>query len=91
MDNTTERILFTGHVQGVGFRWTTQGIAARLDVTGYVKNLPTGQVELVVSGSSDEVERLLADLSARFEGHIERTDREKVPEQEEFSDFRIRH
>ena len=41
---------FSGHVQGVGFRYTVQDLAADFDVRGYVRNLPDGRVELVVEG-----------------------------------------
>ena len=44
----TEQILFTGHVQGVGFRWTTERIASQLPLRGFVRNLPDGRVEVVV-------------------------------------------
>ena len=40
----TEQILFSGHVQGVGFRWTTERIASQLPLRGFVRNLPDGRV-----------------------------------------------
>ena len=43
---------FSGHVQGVGFRYTTRSVASRFAVTGYVRNLPDGRVELVAEGGS---------------------------------------
>ena len=41
---------FSGTVQGVGFRWTNQGCARELHLTGWVKNLPDGTVEAEVQG-----------------------------------------
>ncbi|MCH7945088.1 MAG: acylphosphatase [Armatimonadetes bacterium] len=49
-------VYFSGQVQGVGFRYTTQRIAARYAVTGFVRNLPDGRVELVVEGLADQVD-----------------------------------
>jgi acylphosphatase len=41
------RVLYTGHVQGVGFRFTVRELAQRFAVTGFVRNLSNGKVELV--------------------------------------------
>ena len=46
-------------MQGVGFRYHTQNEAVRLGVTGYVKNLPDGTVEIVAEGPSPAVAHLL--------------------------------
>ena len=51
-----------GKVQGVGFRWWTRGLAARLGVTGTVRNLPDGTVEVRARGSDDALARLRAEL-----------------------------
>ena len=50
------RILYSGRVQGVGFRYTTKTVATGFEVTGSVKNLPDGRVELVAEGAKDELE-----------------------------------
>lgn len=44
-------LLFKGTVQGVGFRWTNQGVANKQGLTGWVKNLSSGRVELEVQGT----------------------------------------
>ncbi|MDB9526225.1 acylphosphatase [Oscillatoria sp. CS-180] len=49
-----------GRVQGVGFRYSTQVKAAQLGLTGYVKNLPNGCVEIVAIGHSEALEQLQA-------------------------------
>ncbi|HOX58928.1 MAG TPA: acylphosphatase [Candidatus Paceibacterota bacterium] len=49
-------ILYSGQVQGVGFRYTVKSVAAGYDVTGSVRNLPNGRVELVAEGAKDELE-----------------------------------
>jgi acylphosphatase len=49
------QIFYEGHVQGVGFRFTVRQIAKEFDVTGWVRNLPDGRVELQVVGEEAEV------------------------------------
>jgi len=49
-------ILYSGRVQGVGFRYTTKSVALGFEVTGIVRNLPDGRVELTVEGERDELE-----------------------------------
>jgi acylphosphatase len=54
------QVHFRGHVQGVGFRYTTREIAEGFDVVGYVQNLPDGRVLLVAEGEADELDAFLA-------------------------------
>jgi len=49
-------ILYSGTVQGVGFRLTTRRVATGFELTGSVRNLPDGRVELVVEGDRGELE-----------------------------------
>jgi acylphosphatase len=49
----------TGIVQGVGFRHYTRRHAASLDITGWVRNLTDGSVQLVAEGPREDLERLL--------------------------------
>jgi len=49
-------IYYSGHVQGVGFRYTTRTVAMGFELTGAVRNLPDGRVELVAEGGRDELE-----------------------------------
>ena len=48
-------VLYSGKVQGVGFRYTTKTVATGFEVTGSVRNLPDGRVELVAEGSRKEL------------------------------------
>lgn len=66
-----KRVCYRGTVQGVGFRMNTKRIAERFAVTGYVRNLPNAQVEVVVAGEADEVERFLAAVAARMVSYIQ--------------------
>jgi acylphosphatase len=49
------QIFYEGRVQGVGFRFSVRQIAKEFDVTGWVRNLPDGRVELQVVGEEAEV------------------------------------
>jgi len=49
-------IFYSGSVQGVGFRYATKSVAAGFEVTGTVRNLPDGRVELIAEGARGELE-----------------------------------
>lgn len=49
-------MLYSGHVQGVGFRYAASQLAAAFDVCGSVRNLPDGRVELVAQGAAAEID-----------------------------------
>ena len=53
-------VYFSGHVQGVGFRYSVKQLSLEFDVTGWVKNLPDGWVELVAEGERNELETFQA-------------------------------
>jgi acylphosphatase len=53
------QMYFSGRVQGVGFRYTCKTVAAGFEVTGTVKNLADGRVELIAEGTRKELEEFL--------------------------------
>jgi len=53
-------VYYSGHVQGVGFRYSVKQLSLEFDVTGWVKNLPDGRVEMVIEGGRDELETFQA-------------------------------
>lgn len=53
------QIFYAGRVQGVGFRFTVKQLARGYDLTGLIRNLPDGRVELVGEGTKDELEAFL--------------------------------
>ncbi len=57
---------FEGRVQGVGFRYTAVACAAAAGVTGYVSNLPDGDVELVAEGPEEQLRDLLARIQRSY-------------------------
>ncbi|HNQ23301.1 MAG TPA: acylphosphatase [Phycisphaerae bacterium] len=80
---------YGGDVQGVGFRYTTNTLAARFHVTGYVKNLGDGRVELVIEGAAAELDRLQEAIADRMAGYIGHTEVQEAPATGEFNGFRV--
>ncbi len=85
-----KRVVYHGQVQGVGFRYTVNHLAAGFLVAGHVRNLPDGCVELVAEGLDSEVERFLASVGQGMGHTIERSDQYDEPVQH-VQGFRIRH
>jgi acylphosphatase len=52
-------VFYSGRVQGVGFRYTTKNVAAGYEVTGTVRNLADGRVEMVIEGEKTELVQFL--------------------------------
>ena len=83
------RVVYTGRVQGVGFRYTAVQIAARYPVTGFVRNLPDGRVELLAEGARPDVEGVLAAVRSRFAGHIAAESADWLPATGRYTSFEI--
>lgn len=82
-------IRFSGKVQGVGFRFNSESIASGFGITGYVRNLSNGQVEMVVEGPKSEIDRFQSAVEQAMKDHIERTEAEERAATGEFLSFRI--
>ncbi|MBI4115681.1 MAG: acylphosphatase [Candidatus Omnitrophica bacterium] len=67
-------VFFSGSVQGVGFRYTTERIARRHPVTGYVRNLPDGRVELLAEGDESALQEFLKAVREGFNSYIRDAD-----------------
>lgn len=55
VNRTRMQIVYSGRVQGVGFRYTVKTAASGFEVTGTVRNLPDGRVELIAEGTREEL------------------------------------
>ena len=84
-------VYYSGHVQGVGFRYTTHSIARGHDITGFVRTLPDGRVELVAEGKRAAIDAFLADIRERLSNHIRDERCDIGPVTGEFNGFDIRH
>ena len=83
--------IFSGSVQGVGFRYTAQNLALQYDVRGYVRNLDDGRVELVMEGPDTEMQGLLDDVKRHMSGYIDDVQATRSPATGEFKRFGIVH
>ncbi len=83
-------VLYSGRVQGVGFRYTVRQLAAGYEVTGTVRNLPDGRVELMAEGARDELEAFRQGIrDAGLGGFIRQEDAQWAEARSEFRGFEI--
>lgn len=85
-----ESVFFSGHVQGVGFRFSTMQVAKEFEVAGYVRNLADGRVQLEAEGAEREVAAFVSAVEERMHGHIRKTERAAQKRAPEFRGFTIR-
>lgn len=84
------KFLISGIVQGVGFRFFAQRVAARHQVTGYVKNLNDSRVEVLAQGDESSVRDFRDDLAAgSTNSHVELIEEIAVEFSKSYSAFRI--
>ena len=80
---------FTGHVNGVGLRYSVKQIAREFEVTGYVKNLADGRLELDIEGDQNECCRFLREVESELDNFIRDTERSDGHRERLFTRFRI--
>lgn len=91
--NVNERLRarVRGIVQGVGFRYFTRECAARLELTGWVRNVADGSVELVAEGPRADLERLLERITAGpAQGSVSGVESDWSKATDEFGSFTVR-
>ncbi len=87
-----KQVIYTGRVQGVGFRYATKQLASGFDVSGWVRNLPDGRVELLaIAFDAEELEAFLTELqeNSALANHIKETETHKVPAPTDVKGFSI--
>ena len=86
------QVFYEGNVQGVGFRWSVRHVAKGFDVTGWVRNLPDGRVELQVNGEENEVCAFLDGImQSELRAHIRKQTEAKLESPVTARGFEIRH
>jgi acylphosphatase len=84
--------LYAGHVQGVGFRFAVKTLTTGFEVTGIVRNLPDGRVELVAESAKEELEAFLQAVRDSEVGRFIRQEQASWSEaKNEFRGFEITH
>ncbi len=84
-----KHIIFIGRVQGVGFRFTARRAASRRQLTGYVRNMPNGSVEMLAQGRPDDVDDCIQDIKEYFTDYLRETKIEEIPPDPRYTDFKI--
>ena len=83
-------VSYSGRVQGVGFRYTVRWVAKRFAVTGFVKNLPDGRVQLVAEGHPAELRRFLDAVDGEMGQYVVDRQTQAGPATGRFQGFEIR-
>jgi acylphosphatase len=84
-----KHIIFSGHVQGVGFRFTVHRMANRHQLTGFVRNVPDGTVEMFIQGPSENIDNCIQDIKDSFAAYIRETKINEIPLDPKYKDFGI--
>ena len=83
-------VVFSGRVQGVGFRYSTLKVAQEFEVAGCVQNLPDGRVLVEAEGAAGEVRDFIVAVRERMEGYIRKVEQTETQRAPQFVGFSIR-
>jgi acylphosphatase len=84
------QVFYEGRVQGVGFRYSVRQIAKGFNITGWVRNLPDGRVELQASGEPEEVDAFLEGIRQSELGSLIRKESNALTAPPDSRGFEIR-
>ena len=84
-------MFISGDVQGVGFRYRANYAAQHLGLTGYVRNLYDGRVEVEVQGEYDLITRFLGEIDAGSFIHIDNIETKDIPVVPDEKSFKVLH
>jgi acylphosphatase len=82
-------VIFTGHVQGVGFRYATSQVAREFDISGTVSNLDDGGVKLEAEGTRADVDAFIEAVKERMHGYIRKEERKDGSREARLAGFLI--
>ena len=87
----TKKIVVSGLVQGVGFRWSTQLVAKDMKITGTVKNQADGSVEIIAQGDSLQLSHFISKIKAcpTPAGRVDHIDVQDLPTSDTFHSFNV--
>ena len=86
------RAVYEGRVQGVGFRYRTSQLAQRYPITGFVKNLADGTVELVAQANGQStLDQLFDDMMLTFATNVTNVTVQEIPTDPGRLDFKIEY
>jgi acylphosphatase len=82
-------VYYSGRVQGIGFRFTAESLALELNVSGWVRNLGDGRVEIVAESEEEVLEKFLERIKEYFSRYIHNVDIEWAEASGRFKEFTI--
>ena len=88
-DKLRRRVIYFGRVQNVGFRWNVSNILSKFSLTGYVKNLDDGSVEVLLEGEDIEVKSGTIAVDRKMQSYWKRKKLEDNHGKPHFSSFSI--
>ena len=83
------QVHYSGKVQGVGFRYTTCRLAEQFEVSGQVRNLSDGRVEMIAEAEPTELDRFLSAIDEAMAGYIDNREVSDSPATKSFDGFRV--
>ena len=83
-------IIFSGVVQGVGFRFSARNLAVRHKIKGWVMNLSDGRVKLLAQGQREDLDNFLHDLKGELKSYIEDYILQEKEASGDYKDFQIK-
>lgn len=83
------RVHFSGHVQGVGFRYSAFQLAKGFEVTGFVRNLADGRVELEIEGEESECRQMVDSIRQELDSYVRKTELVDGTRAKTFKTFKI--
>jgi len=83
-------VIFSGTVQGVGFRFTARNIAAKYNINGWVMNIPDDKVKLLAEGQEEDLNNFISDIRDEFKSCINDYALHKKEAINDCEDFRIK-
>lgn len=90
MNIIRQRLIYTGQVQGVGFRYRAKHVALKLGVTGWVHNEWDGRVTMEAQGTIDQINELMKLINQSPLIYIDWVDRINIPLEEGEKGFHTR-
>jgi acylphosphatase len=83
-------VIYSGKVQGVGFRFTTVDLAEKMNISGWVSNLSDGTVEIMAEAEEQSLLEFLENLQRIFNRYIREKNIEWLKATDTFQEFRIK-
>ena len=84
------QVTYSGKVQGVGFRWKVLQISKKYVISGYIKNLNNGKVELLVEGKDSQVGKMVDEVDTELKNYWFSQECENKFGDAHFSEFSIK-